>query len=73
MPELPEVETIRRGIAPALQGQSVTGVIVRQPRLRWPVPAQLEQHLCGQACLQVTRRAKYLLLRFDTGTMMVHL
>jgi formamidopyrimidine-DNA glycosylase len=73
MPELPEVETVRRGIAPHLTGQIVTEVRVRQPRLRWPVPEELGTTLPGQVIQQVDRRAKYLLLRADTGTAIIHL
>ncbi|KEQ16491.1 bifunctional DNA-formamidopyrimidine glycosylase/DNA-(apurinic or apyrimidinic site) lyase [Endozoicomonas numazuensis] len=73
MPELPEVETTRRGIAPHIEGQTVADVIVRNPRLRWPVPEQLKQHLAGQVIRSVTRRAKYLLISTDAGTLLVHL
>ena len=73
MPELPEVETVRRGIAPHLTGQTVTEVIVRQPRLRWSVPADLAATLPGQMIQRVERRAKYLLLRTDAGTALFHL
>ncbi len=73
MPELPEVETTRRGIAPHLEGQTVTDVRVRQRRLRWPVPRDLSTRLIGQELILVERRAKYLLLRFRVGTLMIHL
>ena len=73
MPELPEVETVRRGLAPHLTGQVVTGVVVRQPRLRWPVPDELAAQLLGQIIQRVERRAKYLLLRTDAGTVILHL
>ena len=73
MPELPEVETVRRGIAPHLIGQTVIRVTVRQPRLRWPVPDQLAAELPGQTIRRVDRRAKYLLLRTDAGTAIFHL
>ncbi len=73
MPELPEVETTRRGIAPLVEGQEVTGVVTRQPRLRWLVPEFLPAVLPGQRLRQVARRAKYLLLRFDRGTLVLHL
>jgi formamidopyrimidine-DNA glycosylase len=73
MPELPEVETVRRGIAPHVIGQTVTRVVVRQPRLRWPVPEILMTVLPGQRIQRVDRRAKYLLLRMTTGTVIVHL
>lgn len=73
MPELPEVETVRRGLAPHLTGQIVTEVVVRQPRLRWPVPRELAAQLPGQTLRRVERRAKYLLLRTDAGTVILHL
>lgn len=73
MPELPEVEVTRRGIAAPLTGQTVTVVTVRQPRLRWPITPQLASILPGQTLLDVDRRAKYLLLRFARGTVILHL
>ncbi len=73
MPELPEVETVRRGIAPHVTGQTVTQVIVRQPRLRWSVPEDLATMWPGQTIQRVDRRAKYLLLRNEVGTAIFHL
>lgn len=73
MPELPEVETTRRGIAPHCEGQAISQVIVRNPRLRWPVPDDLPARLEGQIIRSVERRAKYLFLTLDTGTVIVHL
>lgn len=73
MPELPEVETTRRGIAPHLEGHVVTDVVVRQPRLRWPVTRGLRSKLVGRELMLVERRAKYLLLRFSTGSLIIHL
>lgn len=73
MPELPEVETTRRGIEPHLQGVSITRVIVRQPRLRWPIPADLSELLVGQRIERVERRAKYLLIPLAGGTLIMHL
>lgn len=73
MPELPEVETSRRGIAPWLEHQDVSGVVVRQRKLRWPVAAEIEQVLPGQRIRSLTRRAKYLLIGTDAGTVMLHL
>ena len=61
MPELPEVETTRRGIAPWLEGRQVQAVIVRDRRLRWPVPEDIEDKLSGQTLRVLRRRAKYLL------------
>ncbi len=73
MPELPEVETIRRGIAPQVLGCTVTSVIVREHRLRWPVSRDLAGILSGRNIVDVGRRGKYLLLAFDSGTLIVHL
>jgi len=73
MPELPEVETTRRGIAPHLTGATITSVIIRERRLRWPIPARIEECLTGRIVNSVDRRAKYLLLRTDTGTVIIHL
>ena len=73
MPELPEVEITRRGIAPHLQGHIVTGVVIRHPRLRWPIPAELNTLLAGRKVQTVDRRGKYLLLGFDHGTLILHL
>ncbi len=73
MPELPEVETTCRGIQPALAGKAVTDVIVRESRLRWPVPKNLRKNLIGQTITDVTRRGKYLLLKTATGHVIIHL
>ncbi|HFE32488.1 MAG TPA: bifunctional DNA-formamidopyrimidine glycosylase/DNA-(apurinic or apyrimidinic site) lyase [Gammaproteobacteria bacterium] len=73
MPELPEVETTRRGITPHIEGQRVSEVVVRQPRLRWPVPVRLKTALCGQRIDTVRRRGKYLLLESAAGTVILHL
>lgn len=73
MPELPEVETTRRGIAPYLVGRRVTGVILRRPDLRWPIPPEISELLPGQRIDAVERRAKYLLLRTGIGSALLHL
>ncbi len=73
MPELPEVETTRRGIAPWIEGHRVAEVIIRQRRLRYPVPRGLEARLKGKRLQRVRRRAKYLLLEFEHGTAIIHL
>lgn len=73
MPELPEVETTCRGIAPHVCGHTVEQVHVRERRLRWPIPEDLDVRLSGQRLVRVTRRAKYLLLEAETGTLIVHL
>ncbi|MBL6813699.1 MAG: bifunctional DNA-formamidopyrimidine glycosylase/DNA-(apurinic or apyrimidinic site) lyase [Luminiphilus sp.] len=71
MPELPEVETTRRGIEPFLSGQTIERIHVRETRLRWPV--SLPDHLAGSEVLNVTRRAKYILIETETGALVVHL
>jgi formamidopyrimidine-DNA glycosylase len=73
MPELPEVETTRRGIAPVLVGRRVRDVVVRDRRLRWPIADHLETSLRDQVVRRVERRAKYILIGFDTGTLILHL
>lgn len=73
MPELPEVETTRRGIEPHLLGRRIGAVTVRQPKLRWPIPIELPALLRGQRIERVERRAKYLLLPFPDGTLVLHL
>ena len=72
MPELPEVETTRCGIAPYLVGRRISEVTIRQPRLRWRVP-NLKLILSGQIITAVHRRAKYLLFEVSTGTLIIHL
>lgn len=73
MPELPEVETTRAGIEPHLVGQTIKQVTVHEPRLRWPVDPDLAEHLQGAVVLSVARRAKYLLIHTDRGTLIGHL
>ncbi len=73
MPELPEVETTRRGIEPHLRGQRVRAALVHDARLRWPVAPGLDAALRGQRVRSVERRAKYLLLRLTRGTVIMHL
>lgn len=73
MPELPEVETTRRGIEPHLIHHRISDVVVRHPHLRWPVPRGLATTLPGHAIKSVERRGKYLMLRFDHGTLILHL
>ncbi|HAG97020.1 MAG: DNA-formamidopyrimidine glycosylase [Pseudomonadales bacterium] len=72
MPELPEVETTRRGIEPHIVGKRVKALHVRQPRLRWPVPPAIHEAE-GRKLQAVQRRGKYLLLRFSNGTIIAHL
>ncbi len=73
MPELPEVETTRRGVRPYSEAAQVVDVVVRDRRLRWPIPSDLGQKLIGQRVERVDRRAKYLLFRTSAGTLLVHL
>ena len=74
MPELPEVETTRRGLAPHVQGRTVTGVVLRRPDLRWPIPDEVARELPGRRITGVRRRAKYLLLDTDSGdSVLLHL
>jgi len=73
MPELPEVETTCRGIAPHLAGRRITRLVVHDSRLRWPVDADLPASVSGQRVLGVSRRAKYLLIALERGTLILHL
>ncbi|HEY8607169.1 MAG TPA: bifunctional DNA-formamidopyrimidine glycosylase/DNA-(apurinic or apyrimidinic site) lyase [Noviherbaspirillum sp.] len=73
MPELPEVEVTRRGVAPHLDGRQVTSVVLRHTGLRWPFPSDLPALLRGRRILSTGRRGKYLLIGFEHGTLIVHL
>lgn len=73
MPELPEVETTLRGIAPHIDGKTVAAATVRQPKLRLPVTPGLAEILNGQTVQNCTRRAKYLLIHFPAGVLLIHL
>ena len=73
MPELPEVETSRRGIEPWVVGQRITNVKVRDRRLRWPVSNEVDENLPGETITSVGRRAKYLLINTSGGTAILHL
>jgi formamidopyrimidine-DNA glycosylase len=73
MPELPEVETTRRGIEPSVAARRIDRVIVREPRLRWRVPNELPIEAAGQRVRELRRRAKYLLFDLERGTMILHL
>lgn len=73
MPELPEVEITRKGIAPYIIDQTVKDLVVRNPHLRWRVPSRLQHKLVGQTINSVTRRAKYLLLNTSDGSVIIHL
>jgi len=73
MPELPEVETTRRGLLPHLVGRRIRGVVVRNPNLRWPVTRDLARRLRGEEVLGIRRRGKYLLIDCRKGHLLVHL
>ncbi|MDO4878500.1 MAG: bifunctional DNA-formamidopyrimidine glycosylase/DNA-(apurinic or apyrimidinic site) lyase [Neisseria sp.] len=73
MPELPEVETVLRGISPRITGKTVAQTIIRQAKLRRPIPPGLPQILAGQTVLECSRRAKYLIIRFAGGILLIHL
>lgn len=73
MPELPEVETTRRGLAPHVRRRRITELAVYERRLRWPVMRDLPKKVAGQRIVQVGRRAKYLLLGLESGTLLLHL
>lgn len=74
MPELPEVETVRRGLIPAMEGQTIAAADIRRPDLRWPFPPRMAQRIEGQRVLALRRRSKYLLADLSSGeTLIVHL
>jgi formamidopyrimidine-DNA glycosylase len=73
MPELPEVETTKNGIKDFITNQKVTNLIIREFQLRWKIPENLPKLIKNQTLLEVTRRAKYLLLRFNNGYLIIHL
>ena len=73
MPELPEVETTLQGVAPYLRDQVVSRLVVRDRRLRWPVPPGIESKVAGQRIRFLERRGKYILIGLDRGGLLVHL
>jgi formamidopyrimidine-DNA glycosylase len=73
MPELPEVETTGRGISPHILGKKIEHVVVRHRQLRWLIEPNFEANLLGECIESVTRRAKYLLIKTPTGTLIAHL
>lgn len=74
MPELPEVETVRRGLAPVMEGVRIARTEVNRPDLRWPFPERMAERLTGKTVLRLRRRSKYLLADLDSGeTLLVHL
>ena len=73
MPELPEVETTLRGIRPHLEGRRIARLIVREPRLRQPIPPEMPERVAGQPIHSLRRRSKYLLIGLEHGSLLVHL
>jgi formamidopyrimidine-DNA glycosylase len=73
MPELPEVETTRRGIEPHILGKTMTGLVIRNGQLRWPVPDNLAEKLVGREILSLERRGKYILFLVEGGALIAHL
>jgi len=73
MPELPEVETTRRGLAPLVVAARISRLTVREPRLRWPIAPGLNRDVAGRAVKALNRRGKYLLLEIDDGCLVIHL
>ncbi|MBI1417321.1 MAG: bifunctional DNA-formamidopyrimidine glycosylase/DNA-(apurinic or apyrimidinic site) lyase [Limimaricola sp.] len=74
MPELPEVETVRRGLAPVMEGQIIAHAAVNRPDLRWPLPERMADRLTGRRVLGLRRRSKYILADLDSGeTLLIHL
>ena len=73
MPELPEVETTRRGLEPHILGKRITGVVLRRDSLRWPIPYEIVERLPGEKILAIERRAKYLLMHTAAGSALWHL
>ena len=74
MPELPEVETVRRGLAPVMEGAVILAAAVNRPNLRWPFPPQMSERLTGQSVTSLRRRSKYILVDLSSGeTLIIHL
>lgn len=74
MPELPEVETVRRGLEPAMAGQTITQALVNRPDLRWPFPPRMAERLTGAQVIALRRRSKYILADLSTGeSLLIHL
>src|SRR4051812_35509757 len=73
MPELPEVETTLRGIKPHIQNQKITRVIIRDYRLRWPIPRDIHKKIQEQSIANIERRGKYLIFFFTSGALILHL
>lgn len=73
MPELPEVETTKRGIEPHLQSNTIESIVIRQPKLRWPIPTEIVEKVANQSVQGVSRRGKYIAIHLETGSIIIHL
>jgi formamidopyrimidine-DNA glycosylase len=73
MPELPEVETTRRGLAPLIVAGRIARLTIRESRLRWPIAPQLDRKIQGRRISALMRRGKYLLFKLDDGCLLIHL
>ena len=73
MPELPEVETTRKGLEPLITDRKIISAHIYKKKLRWEIPSHLKKTLKGQNIKKISRRAKYLLIHFDIGQLVVHL
>ena len=73
MPELPEVETTRKGLEPLITDRKIKSVHIYKKNLRWEIPSHLKSTLKGQQIIKISRRAKYLLIHFDNGKLVIHL
>ena len=73
MPELPEVETTRRGLEPLITNRKIRSAHIYKKKLRWEIPSHLKYTLKGQQIKRISRRAKYLLIHFDNGKLVIHL
>lgn len=73
MPELPEVETVLQGIKPYIEHKTIRNIVIRQPKLRWAIPKGIARMLKDQRVIEATRRGKYMLLKLEKGTVILHL
>lgn len=73
MPELPEVETTCRGIAPHLEQHTISDIVIRNASLRWPIAADIKKNICNKKIIKVNRRAKYILINLTEGVLIIHL
>jgi len=73
MPELPEVETTKRGIEPHIVGKKISDIVIREKRFRWPIQNCLKKNITGKIILSISRRSKYILFHLENGCFMIHL